>query len=106
MSQGPPDATPRQRLMQILSGSLRTVRELAHDLGLPERQIEDHLAHVVRSLKRDPSRRFMMEPATCPACRFVFRDRTKLSRPSRCPKCRSESIIPSRYGIETVASEG
>jgi predicted Zn-ribbon and HTH transcriptional regulator len=89
----------------VLLGSLQSARELAHALGMPERQIEDHLAHVARSLKRDPGRTFRHEPASCRACGFQFRDRTRLTRPSRCPRCRSESIIPPLFGIEVRASE-
>lgn len=100
--QPPEDLTPRQRLMQALTGSLRSARELARELGLPEREVEAHLIHVVRSLKRDPTRRFLMEPSTCHECGFVFRDRTKLSRPSRCPKCHAESVVPPRFGIEAT----
>ena len=99
----PEDLTARQRLMQALTGSLRSTRELARDLGLPEREVEAHLAHVVRSLKHDSTRRFLMEPSTCHGCGFVFRERRKLSRPSRCPRCREESVVPPRFGIESTA---
>ena len=96
----PDQLTPRRRLMQALAGSMRSARELARELGMPERQVEDHLVHVVRSLKHDPSRRFLLSPASCQGCGFTFRERTKLTCPSRCPRCHSESIIPPRYGIE------
>ena len=99
----PDNLTPRQRLMQVLAGPLRSARDLARELGLPEREIEDNLVHVVRSLKRDRSRRFLIEPATCSACGFEFRERTKLTCPSRCPKCHDESIIPPRFRIELTS---
>jgi predicted Zn-ribbon and HTH transcriptional regulator len=44
-------------------------------------------------------RRFFMEPARCQQCGFVFRERRRLTCPSRCPTCRSEAICPARYGI-------
>ena len=95
-----PDRTPRQRLIELLAGSRLTAYQLAQRLGIPERQVEDHLAHVVKTLARDRPRRFVLEPAGCPDCGFVFRDRTKLTRPSRCPGCRGEAITPPRYGID------
>jgi predicted Zn-ribbon and HTH transcriptional regulator len=62
--------------------------------------VEDHLVHVVKTVARHPSRRFVLEPSSCQTCGFLFRDRTRLTRPSRCPRCRSESITAPRYGIE------
>ena len=96
----PPEQTLRQRLQELLAGARWSSRELAHLLGIAERQVEDHLAHVVKTLARDRARRFVLEPSACLDCAFVFRDRRKLTRPSRCPRCRSEAISAPRYGIE------
>ena len=96
-----PPLTVRQQLVQLLTGAQHTARDLAALVGAPERQIEEHLAHVVRSLARDKTRRFLLEPSRCHDCGFVFRDRTRLTTPGRCPACRSEAIAPSRFGIET-----
>ncbi|MGH7258317.1 MAG: transcriptional regulator [Nitrospiraceae bacterium] len=73
-------------------------------VGIPERHVEEHLSHIVKTVRRDNSRRFLLEPSTCQSCGFVFRDRTRLTRPSRCPRCRSESISAPRYGIEEEPS--
>lgn len=95
-----PERTPRQRIIDLLTGTRLSTHQLAHMLGIPERQVEDHLAHVVKTMSRDPTRRFILEPSTCPDCGFVFRNRTRLTRPSRCPVCRGEGITPPRYGID------
>ncbi|HSA63986.1 MAG TPA: hypothetical protein VLE25_04800 [Nitrospira sp.] len=95
--------TARQRMVDLLTGSRLSSYQLAQLLGLSERQVEDHLVHVVKTVARDRSRRFVLEPSDCQSCGFVFRDRTKLTRPSRCPRCRSESITAPRYGIEPRA---
>jgi hypothetical protein len=92
--------TIRQQLMHALAGARRSSRELAAMIGAPERQIEEHLAHVVRSLAKDRTRQFLLEPSRCHDCGFVFRDRTRLTTPGRCPACRSEAIAPPRFGIE------
>src|SRR5438093_13765403 len=94
------DLTTRQRIMQLIAGTLRTSRQLAELVGVPERQIEDHLAHIVRSVARYRARRFVLDPSAVRDCNFAFRGRTRLPRPSRGPSCRSEPISPSRYGIE------
>jgi transcriptional regulator len=96
----PPERTPRQRIIDLLTGTRLSSHQLAHMLCLSERQVEEHLPHIAKTVARDPSRRFILEPSVCPDCDFVFRDRTKLTRPGRCPKCRGESIIAPRYGIE------
>ena len=95
-----PDRTPRQRLIELLWGTRLSSHQLAQMLGLPERQVEEHLGHVAKTIARDPSRHFVLEPSCCPDCGFIFRDRTKLPRPSRCPVCKGESISAPRYGIE------
>ena len=92
--------TARQRMVGLLAGSRLTSYQLAQCLGIPERQVEDHLIHVVKTIARDRERRFILEPCGCLDCGFVFRERTKLTRPSRCPRCRSESITAPRYGID------
>lgn len=101
-----PDLTIRQRIMELLAGTLRTSRQLAELVGAPERQIEDHLAHIVRSVAHDRARRFVLDPSACQDCGFVFRGRTRLTRPSRCPRCRSEAISAPRYGIELRSTTG
>ncbi len=94
-----PEETVRQRLIRELDGASLTARQLAGMLGQAERLIEDHLAHVMRTVARDRTKRFVLEPSACLACGYVFRERTRLTRPSRCPRCRSEDITPPRYGI-------
>jgi transcriptional regulator len=100
----PPQRTLRQRIIEILTDTRVTTDQLAPILGIPERQVEEHLAHVVKTLARDRSRRFILEPSTCLDCGFMFRDRTRLTRPSRCPHCRSEGISSPKYHIATRAA--
>ncbi len=96
----PSERTPRQRIIELITGSRLSSHQLAQLLGIPERQVEDHLTHVVKTLARDRSRRFVLDPSVCQDCGFVFRDRTRLTRPSRCPLCHSEGITAPRYGID------
>lgn len=100
----PPERTPRQRIMELLVGTRLTTHQLAQMIAIPEKQVEDHLIHVVKSISQDKTRRFILEPSRCQDCDFVFRDRRRLTRPSRCPNCRSEDITAPRYGIDSVGS--
>lgn len=97
----PPERTVRQRMIELLTETRLSSYQLAQLLGIPERHVEAHLPHIVKSLARDRSRRFVLEPSACSHCGFVFRDRTKLTKPSRCPTCRSEAVSAPRYGIDS-----
>ncbi len=99
-----PELTIRQRLAELLTGTVRSSRQLAELVGVPERQVEDHLGHLIKSLARDRARRFVMEPPVCQDCSFVFRERRRLTKPSRCPRCRSEAVSPPRFGIIPLCS--
>lgn len=99
-----PERTLRQRIIDLLTDSRRTTDQLARMLGIPERQVEEHLAHVVKTVSRDRTRRFILEPSFCMDCGFMFRERTRLTRPSRCPQCRSEGISAPGYTIESLGS--
>ena len=96
----PPERTPRQRIIELITGTRLSSYQLAQMLGIPERQVEEHLTHVVKTIARDKTRRFILEPSRCQDCGFVFRDRRRLTSPSRCPLCRSETIAAARYGID------
>ena len=97
------DRTPRQRILALLVGRMMTVRQLAAVIKISERQVEDHLVHIVKSVERDRLRRFVIEPSACLDCEFVFTARARVKRPSHCPQCRSENISMPRYGIEAQA---
>jgi predicted Zn-ribbon and HTH transcriptional regulator len=62
-------------------------------VGIPEKQVDDHLAHVARSL-RPTTERLRMKPARCLRCGFVFRKRDRLDRPSACPVCSGHHLAP------------
>jgi transcriptional regulator len=96
----PLERTPRQRIIELIMGTRLSSHQLAQMLGIPERQVEEHLTHVVKTIARDKTRRFILDPARCQDCDFVFRNRRRLTSPSRCPHCRSEAIAAPRYGID------
>ena len=101
----PPERTPRQRIIDLITRTRLSSHQLAQMLGIPERQVEEHLTHVVKTIARDKTRRFILDPARCQDCDFVFRDRSRLTSPCRCPHCRSEAIVAPRYGIDLFVSQ-
>lgn len=99
------ERTPRQRIKDLLTITPLTARRIAEVVGIPERQVEEHLRHIVQSIARDQTVRFVLEPAACKDCDFVFRERNRITRPSRCPQCRSEAISEPRYSIASKTAE-
>ena len=90
--------THRQRLMELLGRDWFDLKELSAQVGLPIKDVLHHIAHVQRSIR--PPRRFLVDPAGCLDCGFVFKDRRKLGPPSRCPRCRSTHLKEPRYRVE------
>jgi predicted Zn-ribbon and HTH transcriptional regulator len=91
--------TVREALRVALRDGPATARDLSAAVGLREKDVADHLAHLGRSLARR-GERLVVEPAACLACGWVFRERTRLARPGACPSCRSTRIDPPVFRIE------
>ena len=80
--------TIRQNIEQMLQQGPWSAQELASALLLTRQEVEGHLLHLQRSLKR----RLVVEPACCLACGYVFAKRSRLDAPGRCPECRGQRI--------------
>ena len=93
-------ATVRSALRQVLREGPLTARELSARVGIGEKEVSGHLEHLARSL-RHSGERLRVEPAQCLACEFVFTERTRLTKPSKCPACRSQRLDPPRFVILT-----
>ena len=84
--------TWRDALYVVLREGAQTIRELSILVGAPQKDLLDHLLHLERSLARSDER-LKIEPAQCLACGYEFKDRTRLSKPGRCPVCKSTSRL-------------
>jgi predicted Zn-ribbon and HTH transcriptional regulator len=93
-------ATVRSALREVLREGPLTARELSARVGIGEKDVSGHLEHLARSL-RHSSERLRVEPAQCLACGFTFAERTRLTKPSKCPVCRSQRMDPPRFVILT-----
>jgi len=91
--------TLRQALIEILTQAAYDARELSRLLGIPEKDVYGHLAHVARSLAARGGR-LRVIPARCLGCGFIFRERQRLTRPGRCPRCRKTHIQSPLYRVE------
>jgi predicted Zn-ribbon and HTH transcriptional regulator len=94
--------TIREALREALDRP-RTMLELSQLVRQPEKELAPHLEHLRRSLPAQGAR-LVVEPATCKSCGHVFEDRTRLTKPSRCPECKKERIEPPRFSVEEDSS--
>lgn len=96
------DTTVREALHRVLLEAPATARDLSKRVGIAERDVADHLAHLERSL-RHRGETLVVEPATCLDCGFAFTQRRRHSRPSGCPECRSRRISLPRFRVSPFA---
>jgi hypothetical protein len=83
--------TVRHRILVELEQGLVSALDLSGLVGIPEKEVAEHLGHIRRSLHH-AGRQLVITPAECAACGFVFEKRGRLTRPGKCPVCRSESL--------------
>jgi predicted Zn-ribbon and HTH transcriptional regulator len=91
--------TLRQEILRHLREGPLTARELSTLVHVREQDVIPHLEHLQRSLRRTPER-LVLRPAECLACGYQFRRRTRLTRPSACPRCRAQRIEPPIFSLE------
>ena len=94
-----PAETVRERLHRVLREAPATARDLSRSVGIPVRDVAEHLEHLGRSLKHTRER-LVVEPASCLECGFAFTRRTRYTRPGHCPKCRSTRTTLPIFRVE------
>ena len=89
--------TRREQIIEILAKEEKSVQQLANDFKVELFEILEDLKHIKHSVK---PRKLKIKPAQCRKCGFEFEDRSKVKRPSRCPKCKSEWIMAPLFKIQ------
>jgi transcriptional regulator len=90
--------TVRREIAAILKGPALSAKEISAQVRLSEKEVYDHLEHIRRTLNKKDCR-FIVRPAECIKCGFVFRKREKLKKPGRCPVCKGELIREQLFNI-------
>ena len=90
--------TVRKEIIELLRNKRMSAKAISITFLIKEREVVEHLEHIQKSLKHN-NEKLMTDPAMCLECSHIFRDRTKISRPFRCPKCNSERITPPLHYI-------
>ena len=91
------EQTRRQEIRALLAERAWTLDELAARYLMPKRVLVNDLEHIARSVT--PRQRLKILPPTCGVCGFRFKDRTRFSDPSRCPRCKNEHLASQRLRI-------
>jgi transcriptional regulator len=77
----------RKDLIPLLLDNPLCLSEIARLYDVPLKDVADDMAHLRKTLKQS-AYRLDVTPAECRRCDFVF-SAEKLSKPSKCPQCRS-----------------
>ncbi|MFH1122434.1 MAG: transcriptional regulator [Pseudomonadota bacterium] len=91
--------TLRQLITALLDEKEMTAKELSQMVGIREKEVYDHLSHVARSAASKGKRRLAILPFRCLSCGYVFEERKRFTRPSRCPKCKKTRLEIPTYRI-------
>ena len=100
------DLTVREKIEALLieAKEALSAEEISLFLGLDlnDSEIYSHLTHIAKSVRRRSSGGLIlyMLPPQCPKCGFIFKNLNKPKKPSKCPRCRSERILPPRFIID------
>jgi len=91
-------STIRQQLIALLSQREYDARELSQALHIREKEVYEHLSHIARSAASQ-KQKLITVPSVCISCGYEFEDRRRFTKPSRCPRCKSERIREPAYRI-------
>ena len=89
--------TRREEIIKILSKEKKSAQELANYFQTDLSEILEDLKHIRKSIK---PKKLKINPAMCKKCGFVFKERSKVSKPSKCPRCKAEWIMAPLFRIE------
>ena len=94
------EETIRHKIIEylILEEEL-SAKALSKLVSVSEKEIYDHLFHIYQTINRDKTKKFVLLPAECRRCNYIFEKRNKLKKPSSCPECHSQLIDAPLFSI-------
>jgi transcriptional regulator len=90
--------TVRRYMMFLLEEYTLSAKDLSVYLRISEKDVYDHLEHIRRTMNKG-GRHLVVTPARCEKCGFVFSKRGRLSKPGKCPICRSGLIVRPFFSV-------
>ena len=98
--------TVRQQIIELLTNGEMDARELSREVGINEKEVLEHLAHIARSLAVK-GKKLAIRPAECLLCGYVFEKRQRFTRPGRCPHCKKSHLqSPTFYTLNNRKQNG
>jgi hypothetical protein len=94
--------TIRQKIISVLEGKTLSAKDISADVRVSEKEIYEHLEHIQMTTNKS-KHNFIVTPAACKKCGFIFRKRDKLKKPGKCPVCRGELIQEPLFSIKKTA---
>jgi len=89
--------TRRQEIIKFLEEQPMSINQIANLYKTKTEEILEDIPHIKKTIH---PKKLKIIPAVCKKCGFVFKERTKLRAPSKCPRCRSEWISEPLFKIE------
>jgi hypothetical protein len=96
--------TLRQQMIALLQDQALDILALSQSLALREKEVIAHLPHIAKSVAGRGGR-LRLRPAYCEGCGFEFKERHRLSPPSRCPRCKSSRILGPWYQVTGLKTQ-
>ena len=90
--------TIRQKIISLLYEEEMSAREISREVGITEKEVVEHLAHIARTVASQ-NKRLEITPAGCLGCGYEFKERRRFSRPGRCPQCKKSHIQSPQFRI-------
>ncbi len=90
--------TVRQNIISVIKGRTLSARGISAEVKVSEKEVYGHLEHIQKTVNKK-EHNFMVTPAECRKCGFVFRKRDRLKKPGKCPVCNSELIQEPLFSI-------
>lgn len=90
--------TIRQQIIALLTDNEMDAKELSQTIGVREKEVYEHLPHIARSVAVK-KKKLVIQPARCLTCGYVFKNRTRFTRPGRCPHCKKSHLDQPKYRI-------
>ena len=90
--------TIRQKIIALLCDEELSAREISAEVGISEKEVAEHLAHIARSVS-SKGQQVVITPATCLVCGYTFENRKRFTRPGRCPQCKKSHLQSPRFRV-------
>lgn len=91
--------TLRQRIIAALQNASMDQQQLSQALGISEKEVALHLPHIAKSVAARKMN-WHVKPAYCENCHFTFKERRRLTPPSKCPHCKASRIRGPWFHID------